>query len=125
MEKYMQLESGDIGSKEEWFSDFQSMDRESWGYPEGSNNTPTEENYPDWLEVGHLVKVEYVGCGPCGTSYPVGHPFAPKDGGVCFSCSAENNTDLDYAICEWLDICIDEFDELPLDQVIDLREYIS
>ena len=68
---------------------------------------------------------EYVGCGPCGTSYPVGHHFAPKDGGVCFSCSAENNTDLDYDICEWLNICIDELDELPLEQVIDLRKYIS
>jgi len=36
----------------------------------------------------------------------------------------EENTDLDYYLCDLLDVCMDELDQLPVQDLFELRDLI-
>ena len=38
--------------------------------------------------------------------------------------TSQENTDLDYELCDLLDVCMDELDELPVEDLFDLRDLI-
>ena len=38
--------------------------------------------------------------------------------------TSQENTDLDYELCDLLDVCMDELDELPVQDLFDLRDSI-
>ena len=52
MKYYMQQQSSDIATEEEWRDDFENMDIESWSGMEAEDANPK-----NWIEEGHLIEV--------------------------------------------------------------------
>ena len=55
MKYYMQAQSGDVATEEDWKDDFENMDLESWYGCEAK-----DANLDRWIEGGNLIEVERV-----------------------------------------------------------------